>query len=82
MHMHIILYTCLHALYREGHPKSISQAIGEANNDNLEWYLPLTDSIIGMIKCHDLNRVANGDKKSLERVGLYVGYTRKVLYYY
>jgi hypothetical protein len=47
-------------------------ALAEANNDNLEWYLPLTDSIIGMIKCHDFkrSRVANGDKKSLEEVGL------------
>ena len=60
----------MHALYRDGSPKSIKQAIDEANNDNLEWYLPLTDSIIGMIKCHDLNRVENGDKESLKKVGL------------
>ena len=67
--------TCMHALYRardddiDG-PKSMNQAIDAANNDNLEWYLPLTDSIIGMIKYHDLSRVANGDKESLENVGL------------
>lgn len=48
----------------------MSEAISEANNDNLEWYLPLTDSIIEMIKCHDLSRVVNGDKESLEKVGL------------
>lgn len=56
--------------YREGSAKSIKGALNEANNDNLEWYLALTDSIIGMIKCADVNSLGNGNKEALEKVGL------------
>jgi hypothetical protein len=68
-----------HTLYRDVLPKSIKQAIDAANNDDLEYYLPLTDSIIGMIKCHE----ANGAKESLKKVGLrylyIILYTHKVV---
>ena len=50
------MHTCMTLIYREG--KSIKEAVElachkDSDKVDLQWYLALTDSIVGTIECAD-----------------------------